>query len=319
VKPLLSVIIPTRNRPDILQQTLSLLLEQMATADSPTEVIVVDDGSADAARTELRQFLDDQDAGKDVRILEQAPRGPAAARNLGIGAARGDLVLFLGDDILPCSGLLSAHTDAHCARYPAEHIAVLGLADLAPELCTSPFVQWWRKYNFRYQALLTGKRKPDVGSFFTNNLSLKRRFLLKHGLFDEAFPDAAYEDIELGYRLSQHGLQVVFVPEARAYHYHPMDLASACRRMETRGRDYALFKQRTPWPVAPRLWRWLGSGPWMHPTIIGPLWRLAETWQARLNLGPVYVLVLMYCFLVGRGVRPRLVWENPKPFSGVEG
>jgi glycosyltransferase involved in cell wall biosynthesis len=316
VRPSLSVIIPTRDRPDILKRSLSLLLEQAAAEDNLAEVLIVDDGSGDAARAELRQFLAKESRGEQVRILYQVSRGPAAARNLGVEAATTEIVLFLGDDILPCPGLLSAHVDAHCRRHPDEHTAILGQADLAPELCGSAFVHWWRRYNFRYQALLSGKRRPGPTSFYTNNLSLKRRFLLKYGLFDEAFPDAAYEDIELGYRLSQHGLQVIFVPQAQAYHYHPMDLRSACQRMETRGRYYDLFRQRTPLPVVPRTWRWLGNGPWIHPAIIRPLWRLAEICQARLDLGPIYISVLMYCFLVGRGMRPPLLHGNMVTFSG---
>lgn len=305
--PVLSVIIPTRNRTDELKRTVAVLLEQSAGLRVGAEIIIVDDGSDLAEREEFARYLGEiGPAAGGVCCLQQAPHGPAAARNQGLLSAKGEIVLFLGDDIRPCPGLLETHIAAHRERYPEEPIAVLGLADLAPEFRDAPFARWWRRRNFRYDALLSGRRKPDIGFFFTNNLSLKRSFLLKHGLFDEAFPAAAYEDVELAYRLSKHGLQIVFVPEAEAYHYHRIDLATACRRMETRGRYYDLFHAKTGYPAVPKVWRWAARGPWMREFFIRPLWLIARRLENRVSLGPINVLILMYFFLVGRGLRPPL-------------
>ena len=305
--PVLSVIIPTRNRTEVLQRTVNLLLGQAADLAQDAEILVVDDGSHAEESEEFARYLAGLGpAAQRVRYLQQAPCGPAAARNRALRAAQGVLVLFLGDDILPCPGLLAAHIAAHFEGYPDEGVAVLGLADLAPEFRDTPFARWWRRRNFRYDALLAGKRKPDIGFFFTNNLSLKRDFLLKYGMFDEAFPAAAYEDVELAYRLSNHGLHVIFLPEAEAYHYHRIDLDAACRRMETRGRYYDLFWERTHYPVVSKIWAWAAAGPWMRPALIRPLWLTARKLEERASLGPVNVLILMYFYLVGRGLRPPL-------------
>jgi GT2 family glycosyltransferase len=307
VAPVLSVIIPTRNRADVLERTVGLLLEQASDLAHDAEILVVDDGSHAEECDEFARYLAGLgSAAERVRFLKQAPCGPAAARNRALRAAQGSLVLFLGDDILPCPGLLAAHVAAHLERYPNEGVAILGLADLAPEFRDTPFARWWRRRNFRYDALLSGKRKPDIGFFFTNNLSLKRDFLLKYGMFDEAFPAAAYEDVELAHRLSNHGLDIIFLPEAEAYHYHRIDLDAACRRMETRGRYYDLFWQRTHYPAVSKAWAWAARGPWMHPRFIGPLWLLVRKLESRVSFGPANVLVLMYFFLVGRGLRPSL-------------
>lgn len=302
----ISVIIPTRNRADVLKRTVSVLLEQSAQLDAGVEIIVVDDGSEPSARAEFAHYLSVMGPVADpVRYFEQSPRGPAAARNYALRMAQGEIVLFLGDDIVPCSGLLAAHLRAH-HEYPEPVTAVLGLADLAPEFRNTPFARWWRHWNFRYDALLTGRRKPDIGFFFANNLSLKRGFLLEHGIFDEAFPAAAYEDVELAYRLSKYGLQLVFMPEAEAYHYHRVDLATACHRMETRGRYYDLFYAKTGYPAVPKVWRWVARGPWMRRFFIRPLWLIAHKLEERVSLGPLNVLILMYFFLVGRGLQPPL-------------
>jgi GT2 family glycosyltransferase len=283
----------------------------MAGLGQMVELIVVDDGSSQTEAAAVTLLVADlRSTGASVREIRQEPRGPAAARNHGIDACTGDLILFLGDDIVPCPGLLQTHLDVHRQSGADERIAVLGMADLAPDLCQTPFARWWRRWNFRYNDLLTGKRRPDCTFFFTNNLSVKRHFLLRHGGFDEAFPAAAYEDIELGWRLSQDGLTLLFAPQAKAHHVHAIDLNVACRRMEVRGRYYDLFRSKTPLPAISRVWNALGNGPWMQPSLIRPLWQWADRLQSRLDLGPIYILVLMYYFLVGRGLRPPFATQS---------
>lgn len=304
MQPLISVIIPTRNRAGHLARVVERLLGQEADLMGQLEVVLVDDGSDADSAAALGTIAESIDPRDRIQLIHQPPRGPAAARNRGVRAARAPLVLFMGDDILPLPGFLRSHVHAHTVEHPEENVAILGLADLAPELCQTPFVNWWRKWNFRYELLLNHTREPDFSFFYTNNLSLKRSFLLQYGLFDESFRDAAYEDGELGFRLAQQGLKIVFEPEAEALHDHRMDLASACRRMVVRGRSYDLFVEKTGALGISRLWMRLGSGFWMHPRVIRPLYRLSGWAQSRVNLGIIYTLVMMYFFQVGRGLRP---------------
>ncbi len=91
MKPTVSVIVPTYNRASLLPDAVRSILEGTYT---PLEVIVADDGSTD----ETRQVV--QSMGARVRYLYQENRGPAAARNLGIRNARGDLLAFLDSDDL---------------------------------------------------------------------------------------------------------------------------------------------------------------------------------------------------------------------------
>ncbi len=173
-------------------------------------------------------------------------------------------------------------------------------------MCDSPFVFWWRKWNFRYQLLLDGDREPDFSFFYTNNLSVKRDFLLKHGLFDESFRYAAYEDGELGSRLCKQGMELIFLPQIKAEHYHKIDLYESCKRMITKGKAYDLFIQKTGLPGISRLWEILGSGPWMIPILIQPLYKFADWLQTRGVISWVYIIVLMYNFQVGRGKKTPL-------------
>jgi glycosyltransferase involved in cell wall biosynthesis len=301
------VVIPTRDRVEILVRAVDALLAQASDIENRLEIIVVDDGSIEDVATPLMDLAKCRNQKDLVRVFRQSSQGPAAARNLGIREAKGELVLFLGDDILALPGLLRAHVMGHMQEYPRPEYAILGMAELASELLRTPFTRWWKRWNFRYWLLLQGKRSPDYSFFYTNNLSLKRSFLLQHGLFDEEFRYPAYEDGELGARLSQQGLQLMFKPEAQALHWHEMDLHSACRRMVTRGKAYDLFVAKTHRLGLSRIWMALGTGPWMTPIVIRPLYKLANWLQTKAVVGPVYIMVLMYNFQVGRGLKPPIL------------
>lgn len=297
----ISVVIPTYNRYSVLIRTLKALNDSPLQTSS-CEVIVVDDGSTDATPTMMPQLM----SSLPYKLLyeRQANRGPAAARNRGIAAATGDLILFIGDDIIPQPGFIAAHLRAHQV-YPQQQIAILGYTPWHPDVSQTPLAQWWEDNRFRYRVLLEGKT-PDFSFFYTSNISVKRAFLLKGELFDENFTSAAYEDTDLAYRLAQLGLKIVFEPEALAYHYHETDLNAICRQMEVTGRAYDYFVNKTGQLGLSQVWTLLGTGFWMQPMFIGPLWRLADYLQTRKIIAPLFILVLMYFFQAGRGKRPPL-------------
>jgi glycosyltransferase involved in cell wall biosynthesis len=91
VAGLISCIVPVFNGERYIRETLDSILGQTY---SPVEVIVADDGSTDNTRAVVAGF------GPRVTCLHQANAGPAAARNLGLAAARGEFVAFLDSDDL---------------------------------------------------------------------------------------------------------------------------------------------------------------------------------------------------------------------------
>src|SRR5690349_18374024 len=105
----ISVVIPTFQRAPVLARTLPTVFAQdLPSADF--EVIVVIDGSTDGTADYLRSL---QRPACALRVIEQANRGQAGARNTGMHAARGDIVLFLDDDVLCEPSLLREHLRAH--------------------------------------------------------------------------------------------------------------------------------------------------------------------------------------------------------------
>ena len=121
---LFSVVIPTFNRVSLLQRTLASVEAQSFT---DFEIIVVDDGSTDGTRDWLasqRPLL---------RVLEQANRGPGAARNLGAREARGDYVAFLDSDDLWFPWTLRVFADA-IERHNCPHVLGGQLVEFTDEV-----------------------------------------------------------------------------------------------------------------------------------------------------------------------------------------
>jgi GT2 family glycosyltransferase len=97
----ISVVIPTYKRPDLLQRCLEPLLEQSLPTDR-YEVIVVDDGQTEDTRALVENLAAATNGRPLLRYLRpEGTRGPAAARNRGWRAARGEVVAFTDDDTIP--------------------------------------------------------------------------------------------------------------------------------------------------------------------------------------------------------------------------
>ncbi len=244
----LSVIIPTRNRVEVLVETLGRLIEQRT--EIPFEVLVVDDGSTDATVATARSLS--EQAPVPMTVLEQGSRGPAAARNTGIAAARGSACLFLGDDTWPRADLVERHGRLHRLR-PEPETALLGHVEWAAASRPTLFMEWLNtgiQFDFHQ---ITDPEDVRGSCFYTANVSAKRSFLLANGCFDESFPDAALEDIELGLRLERAGLRLIYDEAAVVEHFHPYDLPASLRRMRTLGRSAVILHERVPdWPLPRR-------------------------------------------------------------------
>lgn len=252
--PSLSVVIPTHNRRETLRLCLNALRRQTVTTG--WEIILVDDGSQDGSTAMAREEA--QSFAIPIKVISQHPnRGPATARNRGLAAASGDIVLFLDDDILAAPDLVERHLQAH-RQHPEATAAVLGYITWSPSLHPTPFMNWLGEKRWFCYGRVEPGAVLDGWAFYSCNVSLKRSFLNHVGGFDERFPSAAYEDTELGWRLQQAGMQLVYHPEAWAHHHQFVTFAAACRREQrvaavrpiyestTAGQEDAIRRSRRP-------------------------------------------------------------------------
>jgi glycosyltransferase involved in cell wall biosynthesis len=238
--PSFSVVIPTYQRPRTLFRVLDALGLQQDAPDF--EVVVVDDGSAD----ETPRLLAGYRASYPFRFLVQENAGPAAARNRGIEEACGRLILFLGDDTVPEARLLSVHGRAHADRR-SDRLAVLGYTTWPEKRRVTPFLHHINEYGLQFgYGLIEDPESVPFNFFYTSNISLPRALLYEAELFDTTFPNAAWEDIEIAYRLTRRGMRIVYRPEAVARHHHDISFASFRKRQVSSGESAAVFYGKHP-------------------------------------------------------------------------
>jgi GT2 family glycosyltransferase/predicted AlkP superfamily pyrophosphatase or phosphodiesterase len=240
----MSVIIPTHNRASILAECLQAL-DVQSYPHNRMEIIIIDDGSTDNTSEVSARFREKTDITTTYVAIPQS--GPSAARNRGIQLAKGHIVLFIGDDIISTPTLVSEHVKHHMASESPFSQAILGTTTWHPQMEITPFMDWLVNGGpqFNYGELEKAER-IDFGAFWTSNISLKRDFLKVHGRFNEEFTAAVWEDIELGYRLQQAGMQINYVRDALAYHKHPTTLSHYAHRQRCAGHFAALMLNRCP-------------------------------------------------------------------------
>jgi glycosyltransferase involved in cell wall biosynthesis len=255
--PSLSVVVPTYNRRSMLTRLLTGLATQTAAFDA-FEVVVISDGSTDGTN----ELLAEAAYPFTLRsIIFDASRGPAEARNQGVAVARGALVLFLDDDVVPSAQLIAEHLSAHAAH--REEVVVLGPLLAPPEADITLWVRWeLAMFAKQYRAFAA---QPAAGrQFWTGNASAARAQVIAAGGFNSRL--RRFEDIELGYRLADRGLRFVFNPRASGSHWSTRSYASWVENAYALGRhDVAGARdEHRGWPLE-TIWHELGSA--RHPLV----------------------------------------------------
>jgi glycosyltransferase involved in cell wall biosynthesis len=234
----ISVVITTYNRQAVVRKILECLDRQTLPADQ-FEVIVADDESPDSTPEMVEEMA--SRVGYPLRHMRHKNQGPGATQNAGLRAADFDIVLLIADDIMPAPQMLAEHLKTH-RDFPGEEFAVLGKAAQSPELPQTVIHKVWDPFQYhRFE----GRREVEGFHFMGCNISVKKTFLLTHGLYRER-RGIAHEDIELGYRLWQKGLRIIYNPEAFAYHEHEESLDRICSRAYERGMNFDLLSDNLP-------------------------------------------------------------------------
>ena len=244
--PAITVVIPTYNRCAHLEDILNRWQQQEGLMHEDYEVVLADDGSSDGSPACVQEWAE----RAPMRVVLYASRinhGPAYARNRAIALASGSSLLITGDDILPPHDFLVRHLDWHRANADVCE-ALLGSVCWPDQPPPSRFMTWLetagRAFFFSYpdSACVT---QPD--RFYTCNVSLKRALLEQVGGFDEHFPYASHEDLELGMRLARlGGMRLHYDPELVAEHDHRLTLESSIRRVHRMGLSSIVYWDRVP-------------------------------------------------------------------------
>ncbi len=215
-----SLIIPAYNAAMVIGQCLARALQQSIPREA-YEVIVVDDGSLDNTAEVV--------AGHPaVKLIRQANRGPAAARNRGAEAAGGDILVF---------------TDADCELEVDFLKNILAPFAADPQVAGAQGRYQTRQNEFmarfgqveietRYLKMERGRHIDFIGTYAA---AYRADLFRQYGGFDPGFPAACGEDAEFSYRLSRDGHRMLFCGAAVVYHRHPSTLKQYLRTKFYRG------------------------------------------------------------------------------------
>ena len=232
-----SVIIATHNRPQKLSHTLSTLAQQEFAAGE-YEIIVVDDGSNPPV------VLEGDLENPAVVLVRVASLERSAARNRGAQVARGELLIFIDDDISVGPDFVAAHVRAQ-GEWPG--VLAVGQIRLPGEAMTTPFGRFREKLE-QHQVPRARGLTPSRNFCTAANMSISRDVFFELGGFDGSITSG--EDQDFALRHTTRGGGIAFLPEADAVHRDDaLDIRSYCRRAEWGSLHMIPFCRRYPeWP-----------------------------------------------------------------------
>lgn len=248
MNPLVTVLTPVLNA----ERTLPPLIAAMAGQLPPTssrfagigyEWLVIDNGSTDGSRAIL-------DAGNipELRVLEEAKRGPAAARNRGLREARGEVVAMIDADCVPTRPWLRELV----ATFDDPDVVVVGggLASFPPRTAAQRFAA-----NYGLNDATRMVNMPRMPFANTRNMAVLRRSAIAVGGLPEDL--IAGEDVEFSYLLREKfGCPITFRESALVFHQDREDDESLEVQAGSYGRSmatiYARHPDLLPWGSAQR-------------------------------------------------------------------
>lgn len=236
----LTVAIASYQRRRPLEQLLRCLAGQLAASPVLREgldVVVVLDGSTDGSKEAVAAL----DLRVPLEVLWQPNQGLAAARNAGLAAARGELIWFLDDDLVPAAGLVAAHRRL---EDPGDRSVIVGPCLPAAGHRVHPVVR--RFWEERHAELGAAGEVARFDRFSAANTSGPVEAFRAVGGFDPSFVGYGAEDYELAVRLLAAGVVPRYRPDALAWHVPPHGVVAMCRRQRDEGVNQIRLVRRHP-------------------------------------------------------------------------
>jgi len=224
-----SIVIPARNAEATIEYTLEALVSQ-SIPRSFYEIIVVDDGSDDQTADRSRAYAD--------TVIQQSHAGPAAARNRGVDASDGEIIVFTDSDCIPQENWLERLTEPFS---DPDVVAVKGAYKTSQRGIVPRFAQI--EFEERYTKL---RRYDRIDFVDTYSAAVLRSAFIEIGGFDPRFPKADNEDVDFSYKLAARGYLMKFIPEAIVHHRHPRSIGTYLRTKFKRAYWRAMVYRRHP-------------------------------------------------------------------------
>ncbi len=221
-----SIIVPVFNS----EKTVKRCIESLLDLDYPKnklEIIFVDDGSKDMTKEIIKSY-------RQIRLVEQEHRGPAATRNNGFRNSSGNFIFFTDSDcIVPKNWIKEM-----LGRF-GKDIAMVGggLVPFSLETLSEKFEQ-----NRRDR--LYGDKKRLIEALPSCNMAIRRDVFEKVKGFDEQFRYPSFEDYDLCYRIRDLGYNILYDPKIGVVHLHSSTWKGVFRRAFMHGREGVKFRKK---------------------------------------------------------------------------
>ena len=235
----ISVIIPTKDRIPVLKESLKSIDKGSML---PDEVIVIDDGS----KMPITEILGEY--SYPLRVIRQDfSKGAAAARNRGAKEAKGKILIFIDDDILPDYNMIYFHRKLHC-EHPEKEFGVQGRIYFDPNMPRTPLLHYLEEDGVFVDATKYGDKKRIHYGLISANFSIKKALIRnQQNVFDESFPFNRNEDTEFGLRMiEEKDFRLYFHIGASARHHSPLTLDQYFEQQRKRGIAAAYYVQKNP-------------------------------------------------------------------------
>ncbi|MDR7579328.1 MAG: glycosyltransferase [Armatimonadota bacterium] len=216
-----SVVIPARNAAGTLPACLEALVRQVRSAD---EVVLVDNGSADATADVARSF---RDRLPGLRVVCEPRPGEAVARNRGVAEATGDVIAFTDADCVPHEEWLARALEA-LEEDPPCHAVAGEVTGYRPVRLVEKYLTVCAFPASGHGQVVCGLRFPP-STFYTANLCVRREVLERVGPFDEGLRGGV--DVALCVRLLRAGFRIRYEPRVVVAHVQRDSLRKAARRL----------------------------------------------------------------------------------------
>ena len=235
-----SIIFATHNREDIIAEVLKQWHRVKENTKYSFEIICSDDESTDRTIEII-----EQDTVLPIVLIKNKKGGAGQARNQALKIAKGEIIIFTGDDILPECDFVNRHYENYC-KY-GKYVATLGRIEWSKDINVGYLMHHITEVGceqFGFIAL-PPYQFINFRHFYTSNISVSKFLLDMVGEhFSEKFVKYGFEDIELGYRLQNIGMKIFYDPDIVARHHHIYDSVDKfCVRQKNAGEELIVFSE----------------------------------------------------------------------------
>ena len=234
------MVVPTYQRGSLVADLVSALGRQKR--PPAFEVVIVIDGSTDDTEERLAALQ----PSFPMRVCYQANAGLAKARNRGAGAAAGEILLFLDDDMEPDANLLAEHHRSHCEGSEVVAGAVPLHAASARTFLADGVGAW---ADARTRRLDDPAHRIRFDEIVGGQMSIRKTLFEEIGGFDERFTvGGSYgnEDLDFGHRVLRAGRRVAFNARAVSRQRYVVTAAAHLRQYEQAGRADVVLARKYP-------------------------------------------------------------------------